>query len=526
MTSAATITRESLLKLSVPELAFLASEARWRNTARKTQVTPEGNWTTWAAIAGRGWGKTVTGNHWARGKTWSMPGSIGHVIAPTSSDLTGTTFEGPAGLLKVIPEQLVRRYVRSPYPVLELTNDTTIRGFAADTPDRLRGPQCHWALCDEMAAWAYLEEAWSNIVFSTRLPYIGKHGKAIPIQYMITTTPKPLPFLRRLEREAANDNGKIILTRGSTYENRANLDAAFFDEVTKYEGTQLGRQEIHGEILDPEEGGIIKRSWLRTWPMSKGLPPLEYVLYSLDTAFTAATLRKHPNSLDVVDRKRKTADPTAATMWGVFVHDKRYCFILLDHWSDHLGFPELLGRVRPETKLRWGAEQAQMIIPRYDSRVVVRQGRGVDLTLIEEKASGTSLRQVLDSEGLPAFPYNPGMADKLARVHAISHIPYAGRIFIPDKRPMPSGVPFPRSRKPEQIARDNTAGWADEWRDQVCVFAGEGTTDHDDYVDSTSQAWRFLGDRFVTQGVSNKDDVKGRDERPFIQPVVENPYAA
>ena len=71
-----------------------------------------------------------------------------------------------------------------------------------------------------------------------------------------------------------------------------------------------------------------------------------------------------------------------------------------------------------------------------------------------------------------------------------------------------------------------TAGWADDWHDQVCVFAGERTTEHDDYVDSTSQAWRYMGDRFVTQGVTNKDDVAGRDERPLVREVRENPYAA
>lgn len=520
----AALTREALLRLSTPELAFLASEARWRKTARRKQIAPATPWTTWALLAGRGFGKSVTGNQWVREKAWTMPASIGHVIAPTSGDLIGTTFEGPVGLMKVIPEHLIRNYVRTPFPLITLVNESLIRGFAADTPDRLRGPQSHYALCEEMAAWMYLMEAWANIVFSTRLPYVNKHGIAIPVQYAITTTPRPIPFLRKLAADAEKAGSGIIITRGTTYENRANLDASFFNEIAKYEGTQLGRQEIHGEILDPSDSGIIKRSWLRTWPMSKGLPALEFVVLSFDTAFTEASMRAHPESPDAADRKRRTADPTAATAWGVFVHEKRYCFILLDHWSELLGFPDLVSRARRESKYRWGQEQPQLIIPRYDRRVEIRQGRGVDLMLIEDKGSGISLRQTLDGEGLATYPYNPGLADKTARLHAVSHIPFAGRIFVPDRRPKPTGgVPIKRE------ARDETPGWADEWHDQVCVFAGKGTTEHDDYVDSTSQAWRYLGDRFVTQGVTNKDDVKGREDREArdrVPQYQENPYAA
>jgi phage terminase large subunit-like protein len=50
--------------------------------------------------------------------------------------------------------------------------------------------------------------------------------------------------------------------------------------------TQLGRQEIHAEVLDSEEGGIVSRSWWQLWQHNLPLPPLETVIMSLDTAFT------------------------------------------------------------------------------------------------------------------------------------------------------------------------------------------------------------------------------------------------
>ena len=40
------------------------------------------------------------------------------------------------------------------------------------------------------------------------------------------------------------------------------------------------------QLIDPEESGIIRRSWFRMWPAKRPLPQLEYIILSLDTAFT------------------------------------------------------------------------------------------------------------------------------------------------------------------------------------------------------------------------------------------------
>ena len=48
-----------------------------------------------------------------------------------------------------------------------------------------------------------------------------------------------------------------IVTRGSSYENRANLAPAFFDQIIrKYEGTRLGRQELEAELLEDTRSRI------------------------------------------------------------------------------------------------------------------------------------------------------------------------------------------------------------------------------------------------------------------------------
>ena len=49
----------------------------------------------------------------------------------------------------------------------------------------------------------------------------------------------------------------FIVTRGSTYDNRENLAASYFQNViAPSEGTRLGRQEIFAEILEDTPGAL------------------------------------------------------------------------------------------------------------------------------------------------------------------------------------------------------------------------------------------------------------------------------
>ena len=47
------------------------------------------------------------------------------------------------------------------------------------------------------------------------------------------------------------------MTRGSTFDNAANLSATALSELrARYEGTRIGRQELHGEVLTDIEGAL------------------------------------------------------------------------------------------------------------------------------------------------------------------------------------------------------------------------------------------------------------------------------
>jgi hypothetical protein len=515
---------------SIEQLSFLNSEREWTSggwprQGRNHQLVPLSRWVNdqfsaikierdgeddeWIekeiyghdetgiclVMSGRGWGKTQTGAHWVRRQSGLYPGSITHVIAPTYSDLRGVVFEGPSGLLATIPKVCIREVSYSPYPLITLWNGSIIRGFSSETPNRLRGPQASFVWGDELASWYQAAENLSNIDFSTRIAYRKPDGTVVQPQKLYTTTPKPLQWLDQMIKKG------VRMVRGSTYENRVNLAQDFFREVQQYEGTQIGRQELHGELLDLTESAIIKKSWLRKWPADKPLPWFEYIMVSMDTAFTEKTF----------DKKTFASDPTACSVWGVFLFEKKWNLLLLECWEQWLGFPDLVKSAKKEMLAVYGHREEPLFTPLVGPKVFHHQQKKPDLLIIEEKGSGISLRQSLDNEGQSSWPYNPGKADKLARLHVVSHLPHAGRIWLPEGRR--------RDKSTGQFkGTGEFANWSNVLTDQLCVYSGPGTTPHDDHVDTCSQAWRLFMDMFVSQGVDKKVEDMSLPQTQAIPP--------
>ena len=487
-----TLVLETLQRANPADIAFVDHQRNWHEAARPDQILPLSDWLTTLAMAGRGWGKTRVGAEWVFRQGGLYPGVIVHVIAPTYSDLRGVVFEGPSGLTSVIPRACIRSLTYSPYPEMVLWNGTIIRGFSSETPDRLRGPQATFVWGDELAAWYKAEECLSNIDFSTRIAYRTGDGRVIQPQKLYTTTPRPLQFLvEMIEKRRPDGTPATTTIRGSTLDNRANLAENFFTDLMQYEGTQIGRQEIYGELLDIAESAIIKRSWLRIWPHDQPLPWLEYVMVSFDTAFTEKTY----------DKKTYSSDPTACTVWGVFQHERKWNIILLNCWEDWLGFPDLVKKAQREMKVVYGHRSPTYFQPMVGKGFHQEQVKRPDLLIIEDKGSGISLRQQLANEGVDSYPYNPGRADKLSRLHAVSHFALHGRIWLPES----------------ENARQRPKSWIEPLLKQLCTYSGPGTTPHDDWIDSCTQAWRVFGDRFVANGVSRLIDDSDPNAR-FVLP--------
>ncbi len=262
---------ESLLKgLPAQDLEALAYD--WRIWQRPKQKTPEGDWGIWLILAGRGFGKTRTGAEWVKEQV--NKGKVKHIalVAATAGDARDTMIEGESGLLSVFPNSERPRYEPSKRRVT-FSNGAIATAFSADEPDRLRGPNHDLAWCDELAAWRY-PDAWDMLIFGLR---IGDQPQAL-----VTTTPRPTKIIRELVKR-----DDVVVTRGSTFENKQNLAPSFLHEITeRYEGTRLGRQELHAEILDDVDGALWNREMIEAARTST-MPDMKRIVVAIDPAVSS-----------------------------------------------------------------------------------------------------------------------------------------------------------------------------------------------------------------------------------------------
>lgn len=264
-----------LASLSPVELERLvwALQWDWAWNGRPAQQCPPGDWIVWMILAGRGFGKTRTGAEWVRGRVKFDP--YVNLIGATADDARDIMIEGESGILAICPPEERPEYKASKR-CLEWPNGAKSLIFTADEPERLRGKQHGGLWGDELASWRY-PDSWDQAMFGLRL---GKRPQAI-----VTTTPRPTDLVRTLAKSPTT-----FLTKGSTYDNAANLAKTFLSKIVeKYEGTRLGRQELNAEILDDNPGALFKRSWIDAARISPAkMPQLSYIVTGVDPAATSS----------------------------------------------------------------------------------------------------------------------------------------------------------------------------------------------------------------------------------------------
>ncbi len=227
-----------------------------------------------------------------------------------------------------------------------------------------------------------------------------------------------------------------------------------------------------------EDGNIFRKSWFRLYPYGRRLPNFDYVVQSYDTAFTT----------------RAGSDYTAYTCWGMF--NARAEFgdpdmpewgaLLLDARKDNMDFVQLRKFAADKYNNGFG-----------------RNGRKTDVVLIEAKASGISLLQEMKHTGLPIAVPRLGREDKKARALSVQHFFELGYVWVPES-----------GRERGQINRN-----LDEYIQEMIGF---DRAKHDDYVDSTVHALRYLSDMDWVSAprLVHYDE----DEMDMIETTVVNPY--
>jgi predicted phage terminase large subunit-like protein len=223
-------------------------------------------------------------------------------------------------------------------------------------------------------------------------------------------------------------------------------------QTTKASLTEQKWQAQWQQKPTSEEGSIIKREWWKVWD-EKEVPDLIHVIQSYDTAFS----------------RKETADYSAITTWGVFSHPRknRPQIILLDADRGRWEFTELKKHAIDKYKF-WEPETV----------------------IVEAKASGLPLTDELRSAGIPVVNYTPSRGqDKHVRVNSVAPLFESGQVWVPDER------------------------WTEDVIEECAAFP---FGDHDDYVDSTTQAlMRYRQGNFIQLPDDYYDEPRTVEQREY-----------
>ncbi len=339
--------------------------AYWPLWARADQLPPERrrhtHWTSWLILGGRGAGKTRAGAEWIRAaatKNFAGQASSG----PLRIALVGETYlaaravmvEGESGLLNIGSEktrpafQPSRRQLRWPSgAIAEL--------FSAEDPEALRGPQFHFAWCDELCKWRYADETWNMLQFALRL---GERP-----QQVITTTPRTMPLLKKLM--AAPDT---VITHATTYANRGNLAPSFFDSIIRnYEGTRLGRQELDAELMEDDPDALWTREMIERSRCAAAPSDLARIIVAVDPPVTGT----------------KTSDECGIIVAALDEAQKEI-YVLADHSAGDL------------SPTQWAERAVRALRMHKADRIVAEVNQGGDMveTIIRQIAPSVPFRAV------------------------------------------------------------------------------------------------------------------------------------
>ena len=233
-----------------------ALDRNWQLNARLEQLPPDTRWFLWLILAGRGFGKTRTGSEWVHGLVnkelwaWQREEDIPDepvrvaLLADNAEDAVKVMIKGRSGLLNTAAPDNRPRFKPSEKAVY-WPNGGMAFYYSAEDAEQLRGPEHHAAWADELAKYRNPVDPWDNLLMGLRL---GTFPRVI-----VTTTPRPHPILKELASAPDTE-----VTRGSTYDNKANLPVRFLKKLEElYEGTRVGRQEVYAELFDDVEGALF-----------------------------------------------------------------------------------------------------------------------------------------------------------------------------------------------------------------------------------------------------------------------------
>lgn len=242
-------------ELQVADLAALAHD--WRNFwARPKQVPPATEWISWGNLTGRGFGKTRSVSEFVNDEVRAGRATLIALGAQDEANSVSIQVLGPSGLVATAPPWFKPVWHAS---AMELVWPNGAKAYVRtpEVPGKIRGLEYYLSWITELQSWpaSTREEAYDNFRISTRLGYARIVWDATP--------KKRHPVLLRLLEDAERDPHRHLVVRGTTHENTANLGRGYVEELErKYGGTQRGREELLGEMLEETDNAIAHQDWI------------------------------------------------------------------------------------------------------------------------------------------------------------------------------------------------------------------------------------------------------------------------
>lgn len=351
----------------------------WESWAHPAQLPPPGDWQTWLFLGGRGAGKTRAGAEWIRARIASGARRIA-LVGPTHGDVREVMIAGPSGLRTIGPRvtrpvwEASRRRLVWPCGAVAYT-------FSGEDPDALRGPQFDTGWADEFAAWRHPQGVLDMLRFGLRLG-------ADP-RLMVTTTPRPLPALKRLIAAAGS-----VMTHAVSAENAANLAPGFIAALREHYGaSRLALQELEGRLIDDPEGALWTREMIDAALAREPLPP-ERIVVAVDPPASS------------------TGDECGIIVAGASGQGAGQSFTVIADYSV---------RARPEA---WAAQVAKAFTAHDADSVVAESNQGGEMVraVLAAALPGLPVRLVHASRAKRA------RAEPVAALYAMGRVAHAGRM--------------------------------------------------------------------------------------------------
>ncbi len=319
-------------------------------------------------LAGRGFGKTRVGAEWVQERAQASPCRIA-IVAATMEDAAKVCVMGDSGILATGKPWFMPKFMPAKNGgTVVWPNGSIAELYSGDNPQSLRGPNFHAAWCDELLKWRRMQAAWDMLRMTLRL---GNDPRTV-----ITSTPTPAKLLKKDllgDKRLASDGSPLVrVTRGSTYANAANLADDFLAELrAKYEGTRLGRQELHAEVLEDKPGALWTLRKLEEFRVDEP-PELSRIVVAIDPPVTSG----------------EDADECGIVCAGLGKRD-RHAYVLAD------------ASQRGLSPQQWAAEALRLYSDHKADAIIAEANNGGEMisTVIHNAAPNIDVKLVFASRG-------------------------------------------------------------------------------------------------------------------------------